>query len=73
MYCGTRSHHDRGRHHCGCGQRHYDGACGCGCSEGFGRRFLTKEEKTAELQEYLEALQKEAQAVEERVTALKGQ
>ena len=44
----------------------------CGCVGGFGRRFLTKEEKIAELQEYLESLKKEAQAVEERIAGLKG-
>jgi hypothetical protein len=70
MHCETRSHHGRGRHHCDCGQGHHRGSCGCGCGGGFGRRFLTKEEKIAGLQEYLESLQKEAQAVEERIAAL---
>ena len=69
MHCET-SHHGRGHHHCGCGQGHHGGSCGCGCGGGFGRRFLTKEEKVAGLQEYLENLQKEAQAVEERIAAL---
>jgi hypothetical protein len=70
MGCETRGHHGHGRRHCGCGQGHHGGSCGCGA--GFGRRFLTKEEKIAGLQEYLENLQKEAQAVEERIAELKG-
>ncbi len=70
MHCETRSHHGRGSHHCGCGQDHHGGSCGCGCGGGFGRRFLTKEEKIAELQEYLENLQKEAQAVQEHIAKL---
>jgi hypothetical protein len=65
MHCETRSHHGRGCHHRG------SCSCGCDCSEGFGRRFLTKEEKIAGLQEYLESLQKEAQAVEGHIAALK--
>jgi hypothetical protein len=73
MYCETRSHHGHGHRHCGCGQGHHDGSCGCGGSGGFGRRFLTKEEKIAGLEEYLENLQKEAQAVEERIAGLKGE
>jgi hypothetical protein len=73
MHCETRSHYGHGRHHCGCGQGHHGGSCGCGCGGGFGRRFLTKEEKIAGLEEYLESLQKEAQAVEERIAELKGE
>jgi ribosomal protein L9 len=70
MYCETRGHHGHGRRHCGCGQGNHGDSCECG--RGFGRRFLTKEEKSAGLQEYLENLQREAQAVEERIAALKG-
>jgi hypothetical protein len=73
MHCETRNHQGRRRHHCGCGQGHHGGSCGCDYGEGFGRRFLTKEEKIVGLQEYLENLRKEAQAVEERITALKGE
>lgn len=65
MHCETRSHH------CGCGWSHHGGSCGCGCGGGFGRHFLTKEERVARLQEYLESLQKEAQAVEEHIATLK--
>lgn len=70
MWHEMRSHHGS-HHHCGCGRGHHGGSCGCG--GGFERRFLTKEEKIAGLQEYLESLQKEAQAVEERIAALKGE
>jgi hypothetical protein len=75
MHCEPRSHHGRGQHRRGCDQGHHGSSCGCscGCSGGFGRRFLTKEEKVAGLQEYLESLRKEAQAVEERIAALKGE
>ncbi len=38
---------------------------------GFRRRFATKEEKIAELEAYLEALRKEAQAVEEKLRCLR--
>ena len=76
MCCET-SHHGHGRCHCGCGRGHHGGSCGCGCGcgcgGGFGRRFLTKEEKIAGLEEYLESLQKEAQAVEEHIAALRGE
>jgi hypothetical protein len=57
MHCGTGSHHS--------------GFCGCGGYSPFGRCFLTKEEKTAWLERYLESLQAEAKAVEERIAALK--
>ena len=70
MHCDTRGHHGHRRCHCGHGHGYHGGECGCG--GGFGRRFLTKEEKIAELEEYLESLKKEAQAVEERIAALKG-
>jgi hypothetical protein len=58
MCCGTRGHHG--------------GLCGCGCGgQGhLGRRFMTKEERIAGLEEYLESLQKEAQAAEEHIAAL---
>lgn len=65
MCCGTEGHHGRGVHHGGfCG-------CGCGGHSHFGRCFLTKEEETAWLEQYLESLKTEAKAVEERIAALK--
>jgi len=51
---------------CDCGCR-----CGCGCEGGFTRRFQTKAEQTAELEEYLNDLKTEVQAVEERLKDLK--
>jgi hypothetical protein len=66
MCCGTESHHGGGPwgHHRGC-------SCGCGGPFRFGPRFWTKKEKIAWLEEYLEGLQEEARAVEERIAALK--
>lgn len=63
MCCGTESHHGWGRY--------YGGFCGCGGTFHFGRCFLTKEEKTAWLERYLESLQEEVKAVEERIAAMK--
>ena len=73
MNCGHRGHHGdghRSHHDCGCGQRghHHGGFCGC-----FERRFWTKEEKIARLESYLESLQTEAQAVQERIAEMKGE
>ncbi len=57
---------------CGCGCGEHRHGCSCGCDEGsrFERRFLTKEEKIAELQQYLESLRMEIKAVEEHIAAL---
>ena len=57
---------------CGCG-RHHGGdhhSAQCGCGAHFKRRFQTKEEKVKWLEQYLESLQKEAQAVQERLAEL---
>lgn len=59
-------HHKGRRHGCGCG-------CGCGEHAGFGRRFWTREEKRAWLEEYLKDLRAEAKAVEERIAALENE
>jgi hypothetical protein len=58
--------HQGGRHGCTCG---CDCGCDCGCGGHghFGRRFLTRDERIANLEEYLEALRQEAKAVEERI------
>lgn len=50
--------------------------CGCGCEhrhyhKGF-RRFLTKEEHIRELEEYIEELKKEINAVEAHLKELKS-
>lgn len=70
--CGCESHQGaghKGHHHSGgCG-------CGCGCSCGghsrFGPTFWTREEKISYLEQYLEGIQEEQKAIEERITALK--
>jgi len=55
------------RHHERCGRPgHQD--CGCG----FHRRFLTREERIARLEEYLKELQAEVQAVQEVLAELKA-
>ena len=53
------------------------GECGCEtsmCCQGkpHGRRFLTKEEKTQQLENYAEELKKEIDAVNERIKELKS-
>ena len=70
MHCGNR-HHARCGHHA----RHGHDAASCGCKrETHGwRRFQTKEEAVERLEGYLQDLQKEAQAVEERIAALKAE
>lgn len=70
-------HHWHGPHHA------FSRHCCCPCCFGAGlwehapfgfvRRFRTKEEKIAELEEYLEALKKEAQAVEEKIRRLRAE
>jgi hypothetical protein len=77
MHCG----HQAGRHGhghdraCGCGHRHHSSyAANCGChSFHFGPRFPTREEKVSWLEQYLEGLQEEAKAVEERIAKLKAE
>jgi hypothetical protein len=68
---------------CGCGhQGHGHGqGWGCRCEEEsghhggpgpFGRRFLTREERIAGLEEYLQALRAETKAVEEHIAEMKA-
>ena len=81
MDCGCESHHSgryRGGHDCGPehrgprhGKHHHGGSCACGRHHGFRRRYWTKEERTAWLEHYLESLQAEAQAVEEKLAKMK--
>ena len=66
MDCGTHKKH----HHNGCCQR--EQSCGCGHGFHIKRHFLTKEEKIARLESYLQDLQTEAQAVQERIAAMQG-
>ena len=71
MHCGTRNHPGQG---CPSIQgRHHAASCGCGCGSHTWRRFQTQEESVGRLGRYLQDLQKEAQAVEERIAALKAE
>ncbi len=66
---GHRSHMGEQHHHEGCGCRgHHHGR---GFGPGFERRFISKEEVIAQLEEYLKQLQAEAKGVEERIAELK--
>ena len=51
---------------CECG-----GECSCGSGSHFQRRYQTKEEQIAELENYLKDLKLEVQAVEERLSDLR--
>jgi hypothetical protein len=63
---------------CGHGEHHggYGESCCCGEGPGpgghFRRRFPTREERIAWLEEYLKELQAEAKAVEERIAKMKA-
>lgn len=81
-------HHDECDCHEGGHGRHHGGhGCECSCHEGcecechgggylsethFERRFATRAERIAELEEYLKDLQTEAKAVEERIAEMKA-
>ncbi len=65
------------------GHHGYQGHCaphaGCCCGPavagpglGFGRRFPTREERVARLKAYLQDLEGEAEAVQERIAALEA-
>jgi hypothetical protein len=59
--------------HCDCGPG-CDCNCGCECCCGddrFQRRYMTKAEQAAELEEYLAELKLEVQAVEEHLADLR--
>jgi len=45
--------------------------CGPGCGSGYGRHFLTTEEKVEKLQRYKEWLESESKGVGEAITQLK--
>jgi hypothetical protein len=60
--CGTERHHNWGHHGC---------SCGCGGHSSLGPRFWTRKEKITWLEEYLEGLNDEVKATEERIAALK--
>jgi hypothetical protein len=64
-------------HHCE-HHRHHGGACGGRWGEGgpargaFRRRFFSREERIAELEQYLNDLQAEAKGVEEKLARLRA-
>ena len=68
MHCESKHHHSRQcRHH------HRDSSCCCGGNSYSGPSFWTRAEKIAKLEQYLEKLHEEAEAVKERIAALKGE
>lgn len=83
---GHHGHH--GSHSCEChSEREHRADCECGCStehgnhggcchggghHGFRRHYRSKAEVIAELESYLAELKAEAQAVEERLTEIRG-
>ena len=65
--CGSNcSCGEGGNHECCCG-----GECNCGHDNKFHRRYQTKAEKIAELEQYQSELKTELQAVEEMIADLK--
>lgn len=67
--CGHGEHHRN--HGCCCGMGGFDPGVGFGPGMRFSRRFPTREERIARLEEYLRELQAEAKAVEEHIAELK--
>ena len=58
-----------GAHHTPSGGEHHQQSC---CRGGFGpRRFFTREETIAQLEEYLNSLKAEAKGLEEHIAELK--
>ncbi|MGA9347542.1 MAG: hypothetical protein WBW48_01895 [Anaerolineae bacterium] len=64
--CGHGGYHGHHGYGCCCGP------ADCGPGHHFGRRFATREERIARLEEYLQDLQAEAKAVEERIAEFKA-
>ncbi len=70
---------DRGEgRECECGSHSDESECQCECHGGghhpeihFQRRFTTRAEQVAELERYLQDLQSEVQAVQERIAEMK--
>ena len=77
--CGPHSQHGCGcgcgghsRHECGCGSHVESGGC-CGGRRPFGfrRRFTTREEEAAALEDYLKELEAETKGVRERLAEMR--
>ena len=56
---------------CGGDHRQHGCCCGGGHPSGFQRRFSTKEEETAGLEDYLKELEAEAEGVRERLAEIR--
>jgi len=71
--CEERHSHGHG-HGCCCNEHGRHGHRGCGESHGrrFHRRFATRAERVAWLEEYLEDLRAEVKAVEEHIAEMKA-
>ncbi len=56
-----------------CGHQHHgkEVSCGCGCGGDFKRRFFSRQDKIAKLEEYLRDLRAETEAVEAKISCLK--
>jgi hypothetical protein len=71
-------HHGGHKHHHGRHHRHHGDACCAGRGKGgpargaFQRRFFSREERIAELEQYLNDLQAEAKGVEEELARLRA-
>jgi hypothetical protein len=70
MCCESKGHHGGKHGHRG---HHHGGSCCCGGHSCSGPAFWTRAEKVAWLEQVLEGLREEVQAVEERIAALKGE
>jgi hypothetical protein len=71
MHCGAGKHPGQS---CHTGPvRPHSASCACGCGTHTWRRFQTQEEMVGRLECYLEDLHREAQAVKERIAALKDE
>lgn len=66
------AHVHHGYSGCCCGEYVWGGGPECQPRMPFGRRFPTREERIARLEEYLKELQSEAKAVEERLAEMKA-
>ena len=66
MCCTTGSHQDFHR-----GQQQNVCLCGCDYPEPYRPRFITKQQKIANLEQHLEVLRDEARAVEEHIARIK--
>jgi hypothetical protein len=71
MCCGTSSHHMSW--HCGpyVSGHHHVGHCSCGTPFHLGHICCTKEQQVAWLERYVEGLQAQVKAIEERIAELK--